>query len=178
MSVAAVRPAIRDQCDAQEFRRLMSHWPTGVTVITSWDMGSPVGCTVNSMMSVSLLPPLLAVALADGSNTLEAICRTGAFGLSVLGADQHEISHRFAHCSQTDRFSRLRYRWQNRLPLLADAVAAAICTVWDTVVCGDHVMVVGAPVWYTAREDGSPLLFHRRRYHQLARVPADQADGK
>lgn len=163
---------------AEEFRLLMSHWPTGVTICTSWDMNSPVGCTVNAMMSVSLLPPLLLVALAAQSTTLGAIRRTGVFGLNVLSADQRDLGQRFARGSQHERFDRLRYRRQLRLPMLADVAAAIICTVTDTIACGDHVLIVGAPVWSSAREDSSPLLFHRRTYHRLACGPADPASGR
>lgn len=157
-----------DGCDRDEFRFLMGHWPTGVTVITSWDTNSPVGCTVNAMMSVSLLPPLLLVALDLESTTLGVIRRTGEFGLNVLSADQHDLCQRFSRGSQQDRFDRLPYRRHLRLPLLADVAAAVICTVTDTFTCGDHALVVGAPIWFTTREDASPLLFHRRAYHRLA----------
>lgn len=165
-------------CGADEFRLLMSHWPTGVTVITSWDVNNPVGCTLNAMMSVSLLPPLLLVALAVGSTTLGAIRRTGEFGLNVLSADQLHLCQRFARGSQHDRFDRLPYRRELQLPLLDDVAAAILCTVTDMFACGDHVLIVGTPVWFTAREYSSPLLFHRRTYHQLARMPVDPASAR
>jgi flavin reductase (DIM6/NTAB) family NADH-FMN oxidoreductase RutF len=156
------------RCGADEFRRLMSHWPTGVTVVTSRDGERPVGCTVNAMMSVSLLPPLLAVALAEESRTLRGILREQAFGLNVLGADQLDLCRRFARGSQHDRFDQLSYRDQHRVPVLVGVAAAVVCAVDGTFPCGDHVLIVGTPVWHTAREDGSPLLFHRSAYRRLA----------
>jgi flavin reductase (DIM6/NTAB) family NADH-FMN oxidoreductase RutF len=156
----------------------MGHWPTGVAVVTSWDMNNPVGCTVNAIMSVSLLPPLLLIALDAESTTLGVIRRTGEFSLNVLSADQRDLCQRFAHGSQQDRFDRLPYRRHLRLPLLADVAAATICTVTDTFACGDHELIVGAPVWFTARDDSSPLLFHRRGYHRLASASADLASDR
>jgi len=160
-------PCAAEPCGADEFRALMSHWPTGVTVVTSRNEDKPVGCTVNSVMSVSLEPPLLVVALAQGSNTLRAIERTGALGLNVLSADQRELCQRFARGAQHERFAQLPVRDEHEIPLLADTAAAVVCAVTDTRSCGDHVLVVAEPVWHAESEDSSPLIFHRSCYRRL-----------
>jgi flavin reductase (DIM6/NTAB) family NADH-FMN oxidoreductase RutF len=154
--------------DADEFRRFMSLWPTGVAVVTTTDRNTPAGCTVNAVMSVSLAPPLLLVALTTGSATLAAIRRTGTFALNLLAQHQGELCRRFAAGSQPDRFRGLACQWHGRLPLLPDVVAVAICTVDRTVPCGDHVLVIGAPVWQADGGREPPLVFHRRRYLGLA----------
>lgn len=161
-----------DRSGGEELRRFMRHWPTGVTVVTTLDRGVPMGCTVNAMMSVSLSPPLLVVALGQASATLGAIRRTGAFGLNVLAADQRQLCQRFACGSQDERFRGLRYRMRRRLPVLLDVVTASVCAVRDTVPCGDHVLVFGEPEWFPTEDpdDGSPLIFHRRGFHELART--------
>src|SRR5262245_41424991 len=115
--------------DEGEFRSFMSHWPTGVTVVTSRDDGGPAGCTANAMMSVSLFPPLLMVSLASTSTTLKAIVAAGDFGLNVLSANQQELCDRFAKGPQGARFDRVRYRYRHGVPLLADVTAAIVCTV-------------------------------------------------
>ena len=47
---------------AAEFRHAMSHFATGVTVVTSVDEnGEPVGTTANAVTSLSLDPPLVLV---------------------------------------------------------------------------------------------------------------------
>ena len=45
------------------FRRVMGHFVTGVTVVTTLDGDQPQGITVNALSSVSLEPPLVMVAL-------------------------------------------------------------------------------------------------------------------
>ena len=164
---AEPRPVTTGEIDAADFRQFMSHWPTGVTVVTTRDGDAPVGCTVNAMMSVSLSPPLLVVSLAAASHTLAAVRRTGSFALNVLCAAQLELCRRFAGGPHRDRFTGVSYRYHLRLPVLADVVAAMVCTVVEARPCGDHVLVVGAPVWHTAREGGVPLIFHHRSYHSL-----------
>ncbi|HEX6873105.1 MAG TPA: flavin reductase family protein, partial [Micromonosporaceae bacterium] len=168
-----VPTAVAGGPDGDEFRRFMSHWPTGVTVVTSLDQQTPVGCTANAVMSASLTPPLLVVALAQESTTLRAIRDTGAFGVNVLGAHQRQLCHRFAHGGQDERFRDLPYRIHQRLPLLYGVLAATGCAVRDTARCGDHVLVVGAPQWLTVEADAPPLVFHRHGYHALIDVTGE-----
>ncbi|HEY0699797.1 MAG TPA: flavin reductase family protein [Micromonospora sp.] len=159
-------PAEAPALSAEEFRSLMSHWPTGVTVVTSRDRGQPVGCTVNAMMSVSLVPPLLVVALGATSRTLLAVRATGAFGVNVLGAGQRDVCERFAVGPPETRFTGLRHHERHGVPVLADVVASAVCQVRQVTPCGDHVLVVGLPVWHATGEV-APLVFHRRAYRRL-----------
>ena len=55
VAVAAVAP--------DTFRRVMGHFVTGITVVTTFDGDRPQGITVNALTSVSLEPPLVVVAL-------------------------------------------------------------------------------------------------------------------
>ncbi|MFD0662830.1 flavin reductase [Thermocatellispora tengchongensis] len=41
---------------ADEFRRFMAQWPSGVAVVTTANRGVPAGCTVNAVMSLSAAP--------------------------------------------------------------------------------------------------------------------------
>ena len=53
--------ATRAATDGERFRRVLGHYPTGVTVVTALGPdGSPVGMAVGSFTSVSLDPPLVA----------------------------------------------------------------------------------------------------------------------
>jgi flavin reductase (DIM6/NTAB) family NADH-FMN oxidoreductase RutF len=50
--------------DSQELRRVLGHFPTGVTVITTKDAsGAPFGLTANAFTSLSLDPPLVLVCV-------------------------------------------------------------------------------------------------------------------
>src|SRR6185436_2588039 len=77
-----------------QFRRALRHWPSGVSVVTSF-ASEPVGLTVSAFFSVSLVPPLVGVCLARKSATLPVILATQRFGVSVLSAQQSELSERF-----------------------------------------------------------------------------------
>ena len=162
--------------DPDEFREFMSHWPTGVSVVTSRLGNRPAGCTVNAVMSVSLSPPLLVISLGHDSGTLAAIERTGAFAINVLSADQRDLCGRFARGEQSDRFRGVPVQYLRDVPVLCDSLATAICTVRGATRCGDHVLVVGMPVWQNARpKAGPPLVFHD--HHLLGLPTTDAGEG-
>lgn len=167
-SSVPVAPGVAGPPDSDAFRAFMSQWPTGVTVVTTEEHGRPAGCTVNAVMSVSLDPPLLVVALNTGSGTLRAIRRHGSFAVNVLAAGQRELCRRFATGSQGDRFADVPYRWQLGMPVLDGVVAATVCRVHDAYELGDHIVVAGAPVWHVTGDEAAPIVFYRKGFRRLA----------
>lgn len=155
---------------AAEFRRVMGHFATGVTVVTSvGEDGAPVGTTANAITSLSLDPPLMLVCFEFGSATLKAIHGHGAFAVNVLGEGQRPVSANFARHGLTARWDDVRYgRGPTGSPWLEDAIAVVECTVEDTMPGGDHEIVVGRVRHTQASSDGAaPLLFYRGRYAAL-----------
>jgi flavin reductase (DIM6/NTAB) family NADH-FMN oxidoreductase RutF len=151
----------RDAC-LDLFRRLAA----GVAIVTARGAQGPVGMTASSVTSVSLRPPLLLVALASGSRTLQAV-RTGrAFAVHLLRADQRDLAERFAS-RDPHRFAGLETREVIGMPVLADVLAWAVCRLPEIRRYGDHVVVV-ARVTATDVDGGRPLIWHDRGFAQLA----------
>lgn len=130
-------------------------------MVTTAGPSGPLGCTVNALMSLSVEPPLLVVSLGEDSHTLAAIRRTDVFGVSILAAEQGELSERFANCAREERFTGLELRLEHGVPLLAAAAAQMVCAVQQLEQIADHVLIVGAPVWQSVDPDRAPLLSHR-----------------
>lgn len=151
----------------EDVRRLMSHWPTGVSVLTSRAEGEPRGCTANAVTSLSLDPLLLLACFDLGSNTLEAVRRTGRFGVNILAHDQEDVSRRFAG-KGASKFEGLEYRLEAGVPVIEGALAWIACDVRDELDGGDHAIVTGVPVCGDVREGGHPLVFFRSRYGSVA----------
>lgn len=166
--IATTKAAHTVAPDSEAFRAFMSQWPTGVTVVTTEEQGRATGCTVNAVMSVSLDPPLLVVALNSASGTLRAIRRRGRFAVNVLAAHQRDLCRRFATGRPRDRFGDVAHEWHLGVPLLDGAAAATVCRIYDAYECGDHIMLAGTPQWHTTDDDAAPLLFYRKGYCHLA----------
>ncbi len=80
----------------EELRKAMRNWATGITIVTAAHEGTQHGMTVSSFTSLSLEPPLLSVSLYQTSRTHGLVSAAGHFGVTILAADQEEISNRFA----------------------------------------------------------------------------------
>jgi flavin reductase (DIM6/NTAB) family NADH-FMN oxidoreductase RutF len=155
---------------AAEFRNAMSHFVTGVTVITSVaEDGEPVGTTANAVTSLSLDPPLVLVCFDLGSLTLQAIRGHGAFVVNVLAAPQQHLSANFARRGLAAAWDGVRHRrGPTGGPRLEDVLTVLECTVEHALPGGDHEIIVGrvrhietnpAPV--------APLLYFRGGYAEL-----------
>ena len=146
------------------FRRIMSSFPTGVTVIsTRGPEGEPIGLTANAVSSVSLEPPQLLVCLGRDKFTTQAIQTHGGFAVSFLSREQRWIAERFASLDP-DKFAGVPILKSPRgLPVIEDALAYAECTVHKLIEAGDHVIVIG-DVAAGEADDGNPLMFFQREY--------------
>lgn len=154
---------------AAEFRRVLGHYATGVTVVASADRDGGVwGLTANAVSSVSLVPPLVLVCVDRESDTHRAIEASEAFAISVLGEGDERIARRFADAPVETKFEGIAYREESTgAPVLDDALAWVDCRLWATYDGGDHSIFVGEVVAADARE-GAPLLYFRGGYGRLA----------
>src|SRR5262245_32747998 len=82
--------------DSAQYRKVMSQFVTGVTVVTGRAGDEIHGMTVNAFCSVSIAPPTVLVSLARGSRTEELIQKGRVFAVNILGGSQAELSDRFA----------------------------------------------------------------------------------
>jgi 3-hydroxy-9,10-secoandrosta-1,3,5(10)-triene-9,17-dione monooxygenase reductase component len=63
--------------DSKQFRTVLGHFPTGVTIVTGLDGDAPVGFTIGSFTSVSLDPPLVGFLPQINSDTWAAMAPPG-----------------------------------------------------------------------------------------------------
>ncbi|HEY7365100.1 MAG TPA: flavin reductase family protein [Methylomirabilota bacterium] len=154
-----------------EFRRVLGHFATGVTIVTTCDAdGRASGLTVSAFTSLSLDPPLVLVCVDHKSQTYPALRERGRFAVNVLTTGQEALSRRFAS-TQLDKFDGVPYRTSELgLPLLAAALVHLECVTVSTHVEGDHTIFVGR-VERTGVNDGEPLLYYRGRYSRLSAAP-------
>ncbi|WP_051064604.1 flavin reductase family protein [Nocardiopsis halotolerans] len=172
-------PAVRGTVDASDLedgqRVMMSHFPTGVSVVTSLDAaGRPHGMTCTSLTSVSLAPPTLLVCLGTDSRTMRAVREHGHFGVNLLHHRAKETALLFSG-SVHDRFSRARWEGSPgaHVPwLVDDAFATAECAVRNVWTTGDHGIVVGEVGDVRFTED-TPLMYGMRRFLELPSPSTD-----
>lgn len=157
---------LRESVGVDDYRRLMSSFPTGVAVVTAIDpAGQPHGLTCTSLTSVTLDPPTLLVCLNIRSGTLAAIRTGGCFAVNLL----HERARRAAEVFSSpvpDRFDQVDWQpspWTGQPWLHDTALAMAECVVVDLTVVGDHAVVFGE-VAHVEQTADLPLLYGMRRF--------------
>lgn len=160
--------------DPRRFRDVLGCYPTGVCVITSVDsQGQRLGLVVGSFSSISLDPPLVGFFPDKRSSTWPLIESTGRFCVNVLDAGQLDLCRRFA-ARGDDKFAGLSHgQSPSGLPLVDDALAWIDCSIERVLDIGDHLLVIGAVEALDKRDNGTPLMFFRGGYHDLAGLPAD-----
>jgi flavin reductase (DIM6/NTAB) family NADH-FMN oxidoreductase RutF len=151
-----------------EFRHVLGHFATGVTVVTTLDAeGRPAGLTASSFTSVSLDPPLILVCVDDKAQCYTALRDAGRFAVNVLHLDQEDLSRRFATTRIDNKFEGVGYTiGEHRVPLIKEAHAHLECTTVSTHQAGDHTIFVGR-VEHAQAGAGHPLLYYRGRYGRL-----------
>jgi flavin reductase (DIM6/NTAB) family NADH-FMN oxidoreductase RutF len=154
--------------EKSELRRVMGHFATGVTVITTHDeKGKVAGLTANAVTSVSLVPPLILICVDKAAECYPAFEQSGVFVVNVLAEEQEDVSRRFA-TRGADKFEGIGYRLNDDgCPILTDSVAHLDCRIVQTHDGGDHTIYVGE-VDAGDAEERPPLLFYRGGYRKIA----------
>jgi flavin reductase (DIM6/NTAB) family NADH-FMN oxidoreductase RutF len=155
--------------DPREFRNAIGCFATGITVITTIDRdGHPVGLTANSFTSLSLDPPMVLFCLDRKVASFDSFQKDSSFNVNILGADQEDISNRFAK-SGSEKWNGFEFDpGHNSCPLLPGSIASFECRTVELFVGGDHVIVTGEVTSMVAAEgDPDPILYYRGRYMRL-----------
>lgn len=153
--------------DDATFKLAMSHFASGVTVVTTEHEGRQYGLTVASFASLSLHPPLVLVCIEKSVKSHDAIAAAGKFGVSILDRGQAEVSGRFASKTE-DKFAGVGVvAGEGGVPLIAGAICMLSCRVQAQLPGGDHSIFVGEVVAAQTSE-GVPLVYYRSAYRDLA----------
>jgi flavin reductase (DIM6/NTAB) family NADH-FMN oxidoreductase RutF len=151
-----------------DFRKVLGHFASGVTIITTCDGdGRATGLTASAFTSVSLDPPLILVCIAHKSQSYPSIMERGRFAVNFLRREQEDLSRRFA-TTRLDKFDGVPHRISALgLPVLTEALAHVECVTVATHVEGDHTLFIGR-VDACDTTEGMPLLYYRGKYESLS----------
>src|SRR3954447_16489120 len=150
----------------EEFREVISHFASGVTVVTTLHEERPFGTTASAVTSLSLEPPMLLVCMNKQSETGRAVAASGRFGVNILAAGHADLAERFAR-KGGDKFEGVATtagQWGE--PLFDEAVATLECRVSEQTAVATHY-VFFAEVVSAAARGGDPLAYFRGQFGRL-----------
>lgn len=159
---------------ARRLRDAFGRFGTGVAVVSSLgDESGPCAVTVNSLVSLSLDPPLVAFSVAREARCLGPLRAAQTLVISVLRHDQRHVAANFARPS-TARWEGMPLAPSASGPsLVRGALAVLECTPESHVTTGDHLMFVLRVGTVHLSEPHAPLLFYASRYGSF--LPDDAA---
>jgi len=153
--------------DAAHYRKALSCFGTGITVVTAHWENQDWAMTCNSFSSVSLNPRLVLWSIRRESGSHPAFTRSGGYTVNVLAANQAHLVQKFAVGSMSERFAKVPVeRLHNQRLRLQGAVAWFDCELDRIIPAGDHDILLGAVRRFDCIE-GSGLGYHRSEFAQF-----------
>jgi flavin reductase (DIM6/NTAB) family NADH-FMN oxidoreductase RutF len=171
--------------DPEQYRRIVSRFPTGVTIATTLTpSGQVVTLTANAFTSVSLEPVLAMLSVQRSAAFHAAVLETGVWGVSVL-AEDHEALSRF-HANKMrheldDSFEGVpTFTGQvTGVTLVADAIATLECRTTAVYPGGDHTLLLGSVESAgSPNPAGAPLVFYEGTYRSLSSGLVTFSEGR
>lgn len=157
--------------DPLEFRSIIGHFATGVTVITTAAGEEMQGMTANAVASLSLDPTMILCCVEKTTYTHDVLERGGVFVVNILAEDQEAVSRVFAKRGEPEIGSLRGHRFvmgETGAPVLEDCLAYLECKVAEMFEGGDHSIFIGEVVAAHVVKEAGPLVFYRGGYHRLA----------
>jgi flavin reductase (DIM6/NTAB) family NADH-FMN oxidoreductase RutF len=151
---------------ADELRDVLRRQPTGISVITVDSAGGRLGLTVGTLVSLSLAPPLVGVAVNRHAAMHELLRGAACFAFSLLGGDQTAVAQHFARGVPPIAMWH-GVSWHagaTGAPLLDGALGWIECTLAAEHETGDHTLFVGEVVSVERGAAGPALVYVDRRY--------------
>jgi flavin reductase (DIM6/NTAB) family NADH-FMN oxidoreductase RutF len=132
--------------NSDDFRKAMSSWATGVSVITGLsteDPAQPIAIVCNSLVSISLEEKLILWSVDKSSSSYDHWIKVSSFLIHILAEDQGETVRRFAK-KGPGKFDGLEFRsTELGNPILDDVSVRMECATTQRVDTPDHTLIIG-----------------------------------
>jgi flavin reductase len=152
----------------EELRALMGRFPAGVAVVTVDLDGRRAGLTVASLVSLSLEPPLVGVAIRRDAALHELLRETRLFAVSLLATGQEHLAQHFARgVPPIALWEGIPLHPTAGPPEVEGALGWLRCHTTAEHETGDHTFFVGEVESAEAGPATSPLVFHGQGYLAL-----------
>ncbi len=156
--------------DTQTRKSALRMFTYGVYLLTVKQGDKCNASTVSWVSQASFEPPLLTVALRNGSLTQAMVEAAGQFALNLVAANQKEMAGAFFKPAeqQVGKLSGYAHEPgpQTGAPVFPDAPAWLECRVVESVNRGDHTVVIAEVVGSGVRDaTASPLPLRDTPWH-------------
>ena len=147
----------------------MRHLPSGVAIVTTRhpETGLPSGLAASSIISVSMEPPSMLVAINRSSSSHEAVARAGQFCINLLKQDHQDLVMQFSSpARREERFTGDAWDVRHELDFLSDTTAL-FCRTSHTMKVGTHELFVGEVFDIALCSERDPMGWMNGGFHDV-----------
>jgi flavin reductase (DIM6/NTAB) family NADH-FMN oxidoreductase RutF len=147
--------------DATAKTAILRHFPYGLYVVTVGHGGEEHGMTANWVTQAAFDPPMVVVAVENGSRTIEMIRDAHHFAVNVLQKGQRDLAAKLGRSSEQSPHKLKGIKTKPapgaNTPVLADCLGWVECRLITTLPAGDHTLVLGEVIEAGADHPGEAL---------------------
>ena len=146
------------------FKKTLSKFVTGVTVVCVKSKKKIYGKTVNSFNSLSLNPPLILFSLGNYSSSIDIFLKSKHLTVNILSHKQKNISNNFSQKQpiiNKDNFINNK----KETVYLKDCIANLECKLIDKIKKGDHIILICKVIRLKKNDKLKPLFYYNSKYN-------------
>ena len=153
------------QIGDENFRNVMSRWPTGVSLITCMSSeNKPVGILCNSFASISIKKNQVMWTLDYDAGSFKVWDQADNWAVHFLSSDQQFIIDRFATKGLANKFQGIKHTITSKnTPEIPDAVARLECTTNQVFESYDHRIIIGSVTTMNVT-NRNPIIFLNKKF--------------
>ena len=149
--------------NSQNFKKALSKFSTGITVIATNKNSVLYGKTINSFSSLSLSPPLVLFSLDVKSSKLKIFKNTKFISINVLSEKQKFISDNFA--KNAPDWKNIDYQLlKNGNPIIKNCISNLDCKILNKIKKGDHIIFICKVFNVMNNDKLKPLIYFNSKY--------------
>ena len=147
----------------ENFKRTLSKFTTGITVVTTNKNSILYGKTINSFSSLSLSPPLVLFSLDIKSSKLNIFKNSKIISVNILNKNQKWISNNFA--KNNPNWNEIEYNiLKNGNPIIKNCVSNLDCKIIEKIKKGDHIIFICKVLQILNNNKLKPLIYFNSKY--------------
>jgi len=148
----------------EEYRNVIGHLASGVSVITTTKDEERYGLTASAVTSLALDPPMLLVCINKSTGTAHAIKEVKKFGVNILHAEQGDLAKRFA-TPNIDKFDGVDITLgEGDVPFLKEAHVSLECHVTEIAEGGTHYVFLAKVSKAEVNEGTDALVYYKGKF--------------
>ena len=149
--------------DTKNFKKTLSKFSTGITVVCVKNNNSVYGKTVNSFNSLSLNPPMVLFSLGNYSSSIKKYSKSKFLSVNILSSKQKKLSDNFA--SRIPKLENIKFiEGKNKTVIIPNCIANLECKLLDKIRKGDHIIFICEVLEIKYNNKLKPLIYFNSKY--------------